>query len=122
MPRFILRALVAAAGLWLASMLVRGIEVRSVGSLIAAAVLLGIVNAIVRPVVVLLTLPFTLVTLGLFLIVVNAAMLELVAALLHGFNIHGFWSAVLGSIVISVVSWLGSVLIQEIDPRPPQRP
>ncbi len=110
--RFILRALVAALGLWIASRYVHGIEVRSIESLLAAAVLLGLVNAFVRPIVLLLTLPFTLITLGLFLLVVNAAMLELVAMFLHGFKVHSFWpAAILGSIVVSIVSWLGSLVI-----------
>ncbi len=109
--RFILHALVAALGLWVASKLVHGIEVDSLGSLLAAAVLLGVVNAIVRPVVFLLTLPFTLISLGLFLLVINAAMLELVAMMLHGFSVHSFLAAVLGSVVVSLVSWIGSWFI-----------
>ena len=104
----------AAAGLWLASRIVPGIHVSSWGSLAAAAVLLGLVNAIVRPIVILLTLPFTLVTLGLFLLVINAAMLELVALMLRGFSVHGFGAAILGSIVISLVSWAASM----IEPKP----
>ncbi len=118
MARFILRALIAAAGLWLASKLVHGIVFLSTGSLLWAAVLLGLVNAVVRPIVILLTLPFTLVTFGLFLIVINAAMLEFVALVLRGFAIHGFWAAVLGSLVISLVSWAGSLLIHEVEPGP----
>jgi putative membrane protein len=113
--RFILRAVVAGVGLWLASILVPGIEVKSLGSLAAAAVLLGLVNAIVRPIVFLLTLPFTLLTFGLFLLVVNAAMLELVAMMLNGFNISNFWAAILGSIVVSVVSWMGSFLVHNAE-------
>ena len=109
--RFILRALVAALGLWIASRYVHGIEVRSIESLLAAAVLLGVVNAIVRPIVLLLTLPFTLITLGLFLLVINAGMLELVALFLHGFKVHGFWAALLGALVVSVVGWIGSWFI-----------
>ena len=110
---FILRAIFAMAGLWIASKLVPGIEVKSTGSLIAAAVLLGLVNAFVRPVVFILTLPFTLITLGLFLLVINAAMLLLVSALLGGFNVHGFWAALLGSVVVSIVSWIGSTVVGE---------
>jgi len=101
------------AGLWVASRLVHGIEVKSTGSLIAAAVLLGLVNAFVKPVVVILTLPFTLITLGLFLLVINALMLMLVSAFLDGFNVHGFWAAVFGAIVVSIVSWIGSGLISQ---------
>ena len=109
--RFILRALVAALGLWVASRLVHGIEVRSLQSLLAAAILLGVVNAFIRPIVLLLTLPFTLITFGLFLLVINAAMLELVAMMLHGFSVRSFLAAILGSIVVSVVSWIGSWFI-----------
>ncbi len=122
MARFILRAVFAGLGLWLASQLVPGIEIRGAGSLIAAALLLGVANALVRPLMFLLTLPFVLVTFGLFLVVINAVMLELVAMLLHGFNIHGFGSALLGSIVVSVVGWVGSLVIHQNEPRLPGRP
>jgi putative membrane protein len=84
------------------------------GSLIAAAVLLGLVNAIVRPIVFLLTLPFVLITFGLFLIIINAAMLELVAMMLKGFSVESFWpAAILGSLIISLVSWVGSWFIHQ---------
>jgi putative membrane protein len=109
--RFILRALLAALGLWIASRYVHGIEVGSVESLLAAAFLLGVVNAFIRPIVILLTLPFTLITLGLFLLVINAGMLELVAMFLHGFKVHSFMAAFLGALVVSIVSWLGSFFI-----------
>lgn len=112
MIRFIVRALIAALGLWLACRIVPGI--RAPGgwtSLLIAAVLLGVVNAIVRPVVVVLTLPFTVVTLGLFLLVVNAAMLGLVGWLLRGFVVDGLWAGIFGSVVVGVVSWLGHLLI-----------
>jgi putative membrane protein len=111
MTRFIIRALIAALGLWLASEIVPGIEVLGWGSLLAAAILLGIVNAVVRPVVFLLTLPLTVVTLGLFLLVVNAAMLGLVGLLLKGFVVDGLWAGILGSVVVGVVSWLGHLLM-----------
>jgi putative membrane protein len=111
MPGFLLRVLIVAVGLWLASAIVPGIEVRGAATLLGAALLLGVVNAIVRPVVVVLTLPITILTLGFFLLVVNAAMLGLVAALFDGFTIAGFWSAVLGSIVVSVTGWIASWLI-----------
>jgi len=111
MTGFLLRALISALGLWLASELVAGIDVNGIGTLIAAAVLLGIVNAVVRPVLFLLTLPITVITLGLFLFVLNAAMLGLVALLLPGFYIDGFWSAVLGAIIVSIVGWVASWFI-----------
>jgi len=106
-----LRLLVVALGLWLASALVPGIEVQGLWTLLGAALLLGIVNAVVRPLLVILTLPITLLTLGLFLLVVNAAMLGLVAWMFDNFTISGFWPAVLGSIVVSLTGWLASYFI-----------
>jgi len=110
---FILRVLIAALGLWLATEWVSGITVTTATTLIFATLLLGVVNAIVRPIVVLLTLPVTLVTLGLFLLVVNAAMLGLVAAFLPGFSIAGFWPALWAALLISLVSWLGSAVFKK---------
>jgi putative membrane protein len=108
MPGFVIRMLIAAAGLWLASAIVPGLEIRGVGTLILAALLLGVVNALVRPLVVLVTLPLTILTLGLFLLVVNALMLMLVAALLDAFTLSGFWAALWGAIVVSATGWLAS--------------
>ena len=113
--RFILRALVAAFGLWLASKLVHGISVRDLTTLLLAAVVLGLVNAIIRPIVFLLTLPLTLITFGLFLLVINAGMLWLTSLFLHGFTVHGFIAALLGSIIVSLVSWIGSWFIHRED-------
>ena len=111
MAGFIIRLLVVALGLWLASALVPGITVRGVGTVLGAALLLGIVNAVVRPLLVILTLPITVLTLGLFLLVINAAMLGLVAWMFDNFTIAGFGSALLGSIVVSVTGWLASYFI-----------
>jgi putative membrane protein len=108
---FVFRAVIAALGLWLATRWVSGIAIDSAVTLLLAGFLLGVVNAIVRPVALILTLPFTLLTLGLFLLVVNAAMLGLVALMLPGFRINGFWSAVLASLIVSVTGWIGSWLI-----------
>ena len=91
--QFVLRAMIAALGLWLATEWVGGISIDRASTLLLAGLLLGIVNAFVRPLIVLLTLPFTVLTLGLFLLVVNAAMLGLVAALLEGMSIAGFNAA-----------------------------
>jgi putative membrane protein len=112
MTSFILRALIAALGLWLATEWVDGISVSSPTTLILAALLLGVVNAIIKPIAVVLTLPFTLLTLGLFLLVVNAAMLGLVAAFLPGMGISGFWSAFWAAIIVSVVSWIGNAIFR----------
>lgn len=110
MTNFFLRAAIASLGLWLASEWVDGLDFAGGGTLILAAILLGVVNALVRPLLVLLTLPFTILTLGLFLLVVNGAMLALVAAMLPGFTIGSFWDAFWGAIVVSLVSWAGSVI------------
>jgi putative membrane protein len=105
---FLVRLLIGAAGLWLAQALVPGVEIHGTGTLFVAALLLGIVNAFVRPLIVLLTLPITVLTLGLFLWVINAAMLGLVARLLDGFTLHGLGSALLGALVVSLTSWIAS--------------
>src|SRR5918995_3071869 len=107
----ITRLIVVALSLWLASELVPGIEVQGGWTLMGAAILLGLVNAVVRPVLVVLTLPFTILTLGLFLLVINAAMLGLVAAMFDGFTIESFWSAVLAWLIIRIMGWLASWLI-----------
>jgi len=111
MNGFLLRLAISAIGLWLATVLVPGVQIDTVWTLVFAALLLGIVNALVRPIVLLLTLPITLVTLGFFILVVNAAMFALVASLLSGFHLSGFWPALLGALVVSFTSWLGSWFI-----------
>ena len=105
---FLLRAIIVMLGLWLASVLVPGIRINDGWTLLGAALMLGVVNAIVRPVIVLLTLPITVLTLGLFLLVINAAMLGLVAALFAGFHIADFWAALLGAVIVSVTGWIAS--------------
>lgn len=108
MPGFAVRTLIAALGLWIASAIVPGMAFSGTGTLLLAAVLLGLVNAVVRPLLVILTLPIAILTLGAFLLVVNAAMLGLVAAMLDGFTLSGFFPALFGSIVVSFTGWLGS--------------
>jgi putative membrane protein len=112
MAYFIIRVLIVALGLWLATEWVDGITVTSATTLILAALLLGVVNAIVKPIAVILTIPITLLTLGLFLLVINAAMLGLVAAFLPGFSISGFWPAFWAAILISIVSWIGTAIFK----------
>jgi putative membrane protein len=107
---FVFRAVIAALGLWLATLWVDGIFIDSAPTLVLAGVLLGVVNAFVRPIAVILTFPFTIVTLGLFLLVVNAAMLGLVALLLPGFKLDGFWAAMLAALIVSITGWIGSAL------------
>jgi putative membrane protein len=107
---FIFRAVIAALGLWLATVWVSGIYINSAGTLVLAGLLLGVVNAFVRPLAVILTFPFTILSLGLFLLIINAAMLGLVALLLPGFRLDGLWTAVLAALVVSATGWIGSAL------------
>jgi putative membrane protein len=111
MTGFFLRAAIVAVGLWLATQIFDGFHFSSAGSLIAAALLLGVVNAIVRPIAIILTLPLTVVTLGLFLLVVNGLMLGLVALVLSGFQISGLGTAIGASLIVSLTSWVASGLI-----------
>jgi putative membrane protein len=111
MNGFLVRMLITAIALWLAAVIVPGMALSGIGTVLGAALVLGIVNAFVRPLVILLTLPLTIVTLGLFLLVVNAMMLGLVSVVFQGFTLGGFWSAIFGAIFVSIFSWLGSAFI-----------
>ncbi len=108
---FVFRAVIAALGLWVATRWVDGILIDDATTLVLAGVLLGVVNAFVRPVMIVLTFPITLATLGLFLLVVNAAMLGLVALVLPGFTVAGFWSALFAALIVSITGWIGSWFI-----------
>lgn len=112
MTRFALRAVIAALGLWVATQLVGGLKIVDPMTLIIAALLLGVCNAFVKPILVVLTLPITILSLGIFLLVINAAMLALVAWVLPGFTIAGFGAALLGAIVVSITGLIGSMLIK----------
>ena len=107
----LMRILGTALGLWAATQLVPGIRIRGWASFLVAALLLGVANAVVRPVLVVLTLPVTIVTFGLFLLIVNGLMLALVAALMPAFTVSGLVAAVLGAVVVSVTSWLAGRLV-----------
>jgi putative membrane protein len=111
MAGILVRILIIAVGLWLADFLLSGVHADRAWTLLWAAVLLGLVNALIRPVIVLLTLPITLISLGGFLLVINAGMLGLVAWFLDGFRVDGFLAALLGSLVVSVTAWLGNSFI-----------
>lgn len=111
MTGFILRAVISAIGLWVATRWVDGLSIDGAPTLLLAGALLGVVNALVRPVAVVLTFPITLVTLGVFLLVVNAGMLSLVAWVLPGFSVAGFWSAFWGALIVSLTGWIGSWFI-----------
>ncbi|UCG53014.1 MAG: phage holin family protein [Candidatus Latescibacterota bacterium] len=111
MHGFLVRTLITALGLWIAAAIVPPMEFTSGWTLLGAALLLGIVNALVRPVIIFLTLPITILSLGVFLLVINAAMLGLVAAMLDGFVLGGFFSAIFASIIVSLTSWFASSFI-----------
>ncbi len=110
---FLIRMAITAGGLWLASELVDGIWARDAATRGWAALVLGLVNAVVRPIAILLTLPITLLSLGLFLWVINAAMFGLAAWFLDGFEVAGFGSALLGAVIVSLTGWVGNGFIGE---------
>jgi len=110
---FLLRVLVNILALVLAASVVPGIRLDGVLPAVAAGLLLGLVNALVRPVLLILTLPITLVTLGLFLFVLNGFCLWLVASVVRGFHVAGFCSALLGALCVSVVSWIVTALVSD---------
>ena len=101
---FLIQWAVTALSLWVASYLFKGLRFDGTGSLVVAALVLGFANALVKPLLIVLTFPLTLLTLGLFLLVINALMLLLVAKLVEGFKVDGFWTAVWASLFISVLS------------------
>jgi putative membrane protein len=108
---FLLRAAISALALWVADELFEGMRFESASQLIVSAIVLGIVNGLVRPLAFLLTFPITVLTLGLFLLVLNAAMLALVALIVPGFSLYGFWTAVGAALVVGLVSWFASSVI-----------
>jgi len=108
---FLIRVLINALAIYVAAALVSGIRVSSTGTLLLAALVLAVVNAAVRPVMIILTLPLTVITLGLFLLVLNAVCLWLVTVIVPGMEVQSFGSALLGALIISAVSWLLTRLI-----------
>jgi putative membrane protein len=108
---FLLRAAIVALGLWLATLWVPGVRIDSPTTLLLAGILLGVVNSIIRPIAILLTLPMTIVTLGLFLLVINAGMVALVAWMLPGMHVAGFGSAFWTALLVSVTGMVGSWFI-----------
>ena len=113
---FLLHWAITALALWAASFLFRGIRFDSTGALAIAALLLGFANAVVKPLLIVLTLPLTLLTFGLFLLVINALMILLVSALVRGFRVSGFWTALFASIFISLLSIAIGSLVGGSDP------
>jgi putative membrane protein len=112
-PGLLIRWAISALALWLTSEVVSGISIDSALALFAAALVLGILNAVIRPVLVILTLPINLVTLGLFTLVINGTMLKLTAGLVSGFRVAGFWPAVGGALLLSVFSFFLNLFISD---------
>ena len=108
MKGFIARTFITAFGLWIADTILPGIRFDDVVSLWLSAFLLGVVNAVVRPLVVLLTLPISFLSLGLFILVINGSMLIMVAAFISSFHIAGLGSAVIASIILGISGWLAN--------------
>lgn len=113
MKSFLPKLIINALSLGVAAYIVPGIYVDNLMTLFIAAFLLGLINAVLRPVFIILTLPITVLTLGIFLLIINGALLGLVALLLPGFRIAGLGSAILGWLIIALVSWIASVVFNE---------
>jgi putative membrane protein len=110
---FLVRVLANALAIVFAAVIVPGIEIQGFLAALGAGLVLGLVNAVVRPILLVLTLPLTLVTLGLFLFVLNGLCLWLTSMLVKGFEIHGFWAAIFGALIVSVVSWLLTAFLSD---------
>lgn len=128
---FLLRIVITTLAILLAVTVIPGIEAGGILSVLGAGLVLGLINAVVRPILLVLTLPLTLVTLGFFLLLLNAFCLWITSLLVKGFVVQGFWPAFFGALVVSVVSWLltaflsdqGEVIVitERASPRPPPR-
>jgi putative membrane protein len=115
--QFLLHWAITGLSLWAASQIFKGVKFDNTSSLVMAALLLGFANAIVKPLLIVLTLPLTLLTFGLFLLVINALMILLVARLVKGFKVSSFWTAFFASIFISILSVVMGALVSQGDPE-----
>jgi putative membrane protein len=113
MKGLLIRWLFLTVAILVAAHLIQGFEVKGFWSAFLAAAILGVLNALFRPVLIILTLPINILTLGLFTFVINAVLILMVSGVVGGFEVHGFWSALLGSLIISLVSWLLNSFINE---------
>jgi putative membrane protein len=116
MRHFVFRWFITAVAVFVAANIV-GFGYTGIGCLLGASLLLGIINAFLRPILLFLSIPFILVTLGLFILIINALMLKLVSEIVPCFQVHGFWRAIFGAIIISFVSWLLSAFFRGSDGR-----
>src|SRR5438445_10183226 len=110
---FLIRVLINALAIYFAAAIVPGIELSGAMAALGSGLVLGLVNAVVRPILIIMTLPFTLLTLGLFLFVLNGLCLWLTSLLVKGFEIHGFWAAVFGALLVSLVSWVLNAFLND---------
>jgi len=108
--RFIISLILNALALWVVTLVYHGVHYDTYTALIIAAIVLGIVNAIVRPILLLLTLPVVILTLGLFIFVINGLALWLVGALVPGFHVDGLWAGIIGAVLLGIVSWIISAI------------
>src|SRR2546427_13255367 len=111
MKGFFFRLVITGLGLWVAETIVPGVRIDGWGNLVVAALLLGIVNAVIRPIILFLLLPLTVLTLGLFILVGNGISVALVAWLMPGFSLTGLWAATLTSIVVGLTSWVAPAFV-----------
>lgn len=117
MSAFFIRWMVTTVAVFAAEKVLPGISCSSLGALLGASLLLGIINAFVRPFLLLLSIPFIIITMGLFIFVVNALLLLFVAQIIPAFHVEGFWNAFVGAIIISIVSWILSSFFRTSDGR-----
>ena len=113
MKGLFIRWLILTAAIYLAARFIDGIEVQGFVPAFLAAAALGVLNALLRPVLIILTLPLNILTLGLFTFVINALLLKMASGVISGFEVHGFWPALFGALIISLVSWLLSSFISD---------
>jgi len=113
MKGIFIRWLILTAAIMFASYVIDGIQVKGFFTALFAAAILGILNAFFRPILIILTLPINILSLGLFTFIINAMLLKMASGVISGFEVYGFWSAVLGSLLISLVSWALSSFINE---------
>ena len=117
MKEFLLRWFITTLAVLGATWLIPGLQCDTTGALLGAALLLGIINALVRPVLLLLSLPFIIVTMGFFILVINALLLLFVSKVVPGFHVAGFWTALFAGVVIGLISWLLSSFFRSSDGR-----
>ena len=109
----LVRWLILTVAIMVASYLIQGLEVKGFFSALFAAAILGVLNVFFRPILLILTLPINILTLGFFTFIINAVLLKMASGVISGFVVHGFWSAVFGGFIISVVSWLLNSFIND---------